>query len=124
MRTARLFPAAAAAATALLAIPNTTAYAGDFGLLEVTPNPAYPGSTVNLNSSECGSNSSAIVYAQVLDAGTVRLTSRGQTHPEDVQGTLRIPNSVPPASYALGGKCANGRKLDATLEIKTRNRIP
>jgi hypothetical protein len=118
MRTPRLF--AAAAAAALLALPGTTARAGDFGALEVTPNPAYPGSTVNLNSSECGRNSSAVVYAQVLDAGTVRLTSRGQTYPENVQGTLRIPNSAEPASYGLHGKCANGREIDATLEIKAR----
>lgn len=118
MRTSHLF--AAAAAAALLALPGTPAGAGDFGLLQVTPNPAYPGSTVNLNSSECGRDSSAVVYAQVLDAGTVHLTSRGQTHPENVQGTLRIPDSAQPASYGLHGKCANGRDIDATLVIEAR----
>jgi hypothetical protein len=59
MRTPRPLAAAAAAAAAapLLALPNSTALAGDFGLLEVTER---------------------------------------------------------------GSKCANGHKLDATLEIKAR----
>ncbi|MFD8391898.1 hypothetical protein ACFV2N_22540 [Streptomyces sp. NPDC059680] len=113
MRTSRVAGAAVVAAV-LLALSGICARAGDMGVLEVMPNPAHPCSTVNLTSSECGRDGSAVICAQVLGYGTVCLSSRGQTHPENAQGTLRVPTSIKPDPYGFGSKCANGREIRAT----------
>lgn len=116
MRSTRVLTGAALSVAAL-GLSTSAAFAGDFGKIEVTPNPVQAGKTVNLNSSDCGKNGSATVDASTLGAGKVTLSSKGQTHTENVQGSLRVPASTKPGDYGIGGKCSNGREITGTVRV-------
>ncbi|MFD7667243.1 hypothetical protein [Streptomyces sp. NPDC059788] len=116
MRSTRVLTGAALSVAAL-GLTACPVFAGDFGKIEISPNPVQAGKSVNLNSSDCGKNGSASVDASTLGAGTVTLTSKGQTHTENVQGSLRVPASTKPGNYGIGGKCANGREITGTVQV-------
>ncbi|MFH8591932.1 hypothetical protein [Streptomyces rimosus] len=118
MRSTRVLTGAALSIAAL-GLSASSAFAGDFGKIEVTPNPVKAGNSVNLNSSDCGKNGSATVDASTLGAGKVTLSSKGQTHTENVQGSLRVPSSTKAGNYGIGGKCSNGREITGTVRVSS-----
>ncbi len=65
MRSSRVLTGAALSIAAL-GLSASSAFAGNFGKIEVTPNPVKAGNSVNLNSSDCGKNGSATVDASTL----------------------------------------------------------
>ncbi|GCD38585.1 hypothetical protein OEIGOIKO_06401 [Streptomyces chrestomyceticus JCM 4735] len=115
MRSTRVLTGAALSVAAL-GLSTCAAFAAT-GSIEVTPNPVKAGNTVNLNSSACGKNGSATVDASTLGAGRVTLSSKGQTHTENVQGSVRVPASTKPGNYGIGGKCANGTEISGTVRV-------
>ncbi|UNO42744.1 hypothetical protein [Streptomyces sp. MST-110588] len=123
MRSTRVLTGAALTVAAL-GLSATAAFAGDFGTIEVSPNPVKAGGTVNLTSSACGKHGSATVDASTLGAGTITLSSKGQTHHENVQGSLKVPSSTKPGNYGIGGKCSNGREITGTVTVGTGKTTP
>ncbi|OKI08246.1 hypothetical protein A6A06_33795 [Streptomyces sp. CB02923] len=115
MRSTRVLTGAALSVAAL-GLSTCAAFAAT-GSIEVTPNPVQAGKTVNLNSSACGKNGSATVDASTLGAGKIMLSSKGQTHTENVQGSLRVPTSTKPGHYGIGGKCSNGAEISGTVRV-------
>ncbi|MEV5594431.1 hypothetical protein [Streptomyces sp. NPDC052496] len=118
MRSTRVLTGAALSVAAL-GLSTSAAFAAT-GNLEVTPNPVQAGKTVNLNSSACGKDGSATVDASTLGADRIKLSSKGQTHTENVQGSLRVPTSTKPGNYGISGKCSNGTALSATVRVTSR----
>lgn len=121
MRTPRSLAATALAAAALALSPAlasaATAPGAAPGGIEVSPSPAPAGSTVNLTTTACGTNGTARINA--YDLGRARLTSAGQTHAENVQGTLRIPRDATAGAHGITGRCADGTRLTGVIVVST-----
>ncbi|MFJ9418525.1 hypothetical protein ACIRPT_30870 [Streptomyces sp. NPDC101227] len=116
LRPARPRTAAALGAAAfVLAAP--AAFAGDFGEVQASPQPARAGSSVSLTTRDCGHSRSATVDAGTLGGGIVTLRPGGDGGA--LVGSLKVRPDTRPGNYALGGSCADGRDLTGVVSAGT-----
>ncbi|MFJ9852086.1 hypothetical protein [Streptomyces sp. NPDC101150] len=116
LRPARPRTAAALGAAAfVLAAP--AAFAGDFGEVQASPQPARAGSSVSLTTRDCGHSRSATVDAGTLGGGLVTLRPGGDGGA--LVGSLKVRPDTRPGNYALGGSCADGRDLTGMVSAGT-----
>ncbi len=115
--------AGAALTVTVAGITAGTAFAGDFGNIEVDPGVARPGSTVTLSTDACGAGGSAGVDAGSLGGGILGLESK-TAESKTAHGTLRIPDGTEPGNYAVGGSCADGKEVTGTVVVSDRKRKP
>ncbi|MFH8569853.1 hypothetical protein [Streptomyces sp. NPDC017993] len=114
MRSTRLLTGAGLSLAAL-GLSATAAYAGDFGVIEVSPNPARPGSTISLAVTGCGNSRSATVDTSTLGTGTIKLAqgaARGS-----LVGELTIRHGTWPGNYGISGACAGGKEITGTVHV-------
>ena len=119
-RPARLVTGTAAAALAAAALGLSAAAPSAYGdgpaSLRITPASAAPGATVTVDTTACGSDSSATGDASALDAPEFPLAPASLE--EALAGSFRVPGSVAPGSYGIGVDCANGKKASGQIEVK------
>ncbi|WP_407553753.1 hypothetical protein QOM21_27915 [Streptomyces sp. Pv4-95] len=114
MRSTRLLTGAGVSLAAL-GLSATAAYAGDFGVIEVSPHPARPGSTISLAVTGCGNSRTASVDTSTLGTGTIKLTQESVRGP--LTGELTIRQGTWPGNYGISGTCAGGKDLTGTVHI-------
>ncbi|MDF9803609.1 MYXO-CTERM domain-containing protein [Streptomyces sp. HB372] len=116
---ARLVTGTVGAAFTVIAFGLTaaapSAYAGEFGRLEITPSTAAPGATVTVNTTACGKKGSGIGDANSLDAGDFEV--RPGTHKEVVVGKFTVPHDTRPGTYEIIVSCDNGKDAVGDLEV-------
>ncbi|MFG3404720.1 hypothetical protein [Streptomyces sp. NPDC048142] len=116
---ARLVTGTVGAAFTVIAFGLTaaapSAYAGDFGRLEITPATAAPGATVTVNTTACGKKGSGIGDANSLDAGDFEV--RPGTHKEVVVGRFTVPHDTRAGTYEIIVSCDNGKDAVGDLRV-------
>ncbi|RPK65289.1 hypothetical protein EES43_08290 [Streptomyces sp. ADI96-02] len=115
---ARLVTGTASAAITVVALGLAvapSAYAGDFGRLELTPATAVPGAKVTVNTTACGPRGSGIGDANALDAGDFEVRSGEQK--EVAVGRFTVPHETRPGSYEIVVSCDNGKEAVGDLEV-------
>lgn len=100
---------------AALGLSATAAYAGDFGVIEVSPDPVRPGSTISLAVTGCGNSRSASVDTSALGTGTIKLTQESVRGP--LTGELTIRQGTWPGNYGISGTCSGGKEITGTVHI-------
>ncbi|GAU68425.1 putative hypothetical protein [Streptomyces sp. NBRC 110611] len=123
MRSPRLLTGAARSAalagTALsavvLGLTTTTASAGDFGDIGTSPDPARPGATVSLSTTDCGNSRSASIDASTVGGGTLSFTRGSDKGP--LAAWLKLRPDTEPGTYGVGGTCDNGKEIAGTVHI-------
>jgi hypothetical protein len=118
MRTPRTL-AVTALTAATIALSAGPALAAPPGGIEASPTPVAPGSTVSLTTTACGKNATAVVTVfDVAPRGRkVRLTSKGQTFAENVQGSFRIPKKAKKGPHGITGRCSDGTRLTGVIVV-------
>ncbi|WP_175411121.1 hypothetical protein [Streptomyces sp. TRM64462] len=101
---------------ALSALTAPSAYAGDFGALEVNPSTASPGTTVTVSTRACGPKGHGVGDAQALGAGEFKL--RPGAHKELAVGQFEVPKHTKPGRYGIGVACDNGKTATGDLVVK------
>ncbi|MEI7031344.1 hypothetical protein [Streptomyces pratensis] len=103
----------------VLAVGLTTAapsaYAGEFGRLEITPATAAPGATVTVNTTACGPKGVGIGDANSVGAGDFEV--RPGTHKEVVVGQFTVARDTRPGTYEIIVSCDNGKDAVGDLEV-------
>ncbi|MGY3682953.1 hypothetical protein [Streptomyces sp. TE33382] len=116
---ARLVTGTATAALTVMALGLTvaapSAYAGDLGLLEITPASAAPGATVTVSTTACGPKGSGIGDANSLEAGDFEM--RPGTHKESAVGEFTVPHDTEPGTYDIAVSCDNGKEATGDFEV-------
>ncbi|WP_127465590.1 hypothetical protein [Streptomyces sp. B27] len=115
---ARLVTGTATAAVTVIALglaAAPSAYADNFGRLEITPATAPPGATVTANTTACGPKGSGIGDANSLDAGDFEL--RRGTHKEVLVGQFRVPHDTRAGVYEIVVTCDNGKDAVGDLKV-------
>ncbi|UQI43206.1 hypothetical protein M1P56_01800 [Streptomyces sp. HU2014] len=115
MRTARVLTGTAMTIAAL-GLAGSPSLAATFGKLEVTPNPAQPGTMVTVNTTACGSNGSGTGDASAV-GGPASFQLMPGTHKEVVVGQFTVPNTAKPGTYGIGVKCKNGKEATGDLVV-------
>ncbi|MFJ2701660.1 hypothetical protein ACIO3R_00470 [Streptomyces sp. NPDC087428] len=117
---ARLVTGTAAAALAAAALGLCTAapsaYGDELGPLEITPASAAPGTTVTVNTTACGGDTSATGDASSLEASRFALAPA--TLKEVLAGSFRVPGNVAPGPYSIDVACENGKEATGEIEVK------
>ncbi|MFJ5528842.1 hypothetical protein [Streptomyces sp. NPDC093261] len=113
-RTARLLTGTALAlgAAVLAAAP---AYAGDTGILEVSPSAVIPGARVTVDTAACGADHAAAGDASAVGAGQFVLAPG--PHKRDASGQFRVPPGAQPGTYEIVAKCSGGRQTTVTGDL-------
>ncbi|MEU2245603.1 hypothetical protein [Streptomyces sp. NPDC019224] len=123
-RPARLVTGTAAAALAAAALGLSaaapSAYGEEAASLRITPASAAPGATVTVDTTACGSDSSATGDASALDAPEFPLAPAPLE--KALAGSFRVPGGVEPGPYSIGVDCANGKKATGEIEVKAAGR--
>ncbi|MFF4605644.1 hypothetical protein ACFY12_23255 [Streptomyces sp. NPDC001339] len=121
MRTPRLLTRTALSGAALsavaLGLTTTTAFAGDFGEIGSSPDPARPGTTVSLSTTDCGNSRSASIDASTVGGGTLSFTRGSEKGP--LAAWLKLRADTEPGTYGVGGTCDNGKMITGTVHIGT-----
>ncbi|MEV6028173.1 hypothetical protein [Streptomyces sp. NPDC052036] len=113
-RTARLLTGTALAlGTAVLAA--APAYAGDTGILEVSPSAVVPGAQVTVNTAACGADRAAAGDASAVGAGQFVLAPG--THQQYASGQFRVPPGAQPGTYEIVAKCSGGGHATVTGDL-------
>lgn len=115
---ARLMTGTASAAVTVIALGLTaapSAYAGDFGRLEITPATAAPGAQVTVSTTACGPRGAGIGDANSLDAGDFEV--RRGTQKEVLTGRFTVPRDTRPGVYEIVVSCDSGKDAVGDLEV-------
>ncbi|MGK5549823.1 hypothetical protein ACSNOH_34650 [Streptomyces sp. URMC 127] len=115
MRNSRVLTGTALSIAAL-GLGSAPALAGDFGKLEVSPNPVKPGAEVTVNTTACGANGSGTGDASAV-GGPASFQLKPGTHKESVVGTFKVPNSAKAGTYGIGVKCHNGKEATGDVVV-------
>ncbi|MET9418397.1 hypothetical protein ABZY03_30245 [Streptomyces klenkii] len=115
MRNSRVLTGTALSIVAL-GLASAPALAGDFGKLEVSPNPVKPGAEVTVDTTACGSNGSGAGDASAV-GGPASFQLKPGTHKESVVGTFKVPNSAKAGTYGIGVKCHNGKEATGDVVV-------
>ncbi|MEV5377061.1 hypothetical protein B7P34_34305 [Streptosporangium nondiastaticum] len=115
MRNSRVLTGTALSIAAL-GLASAPALAGDFGKLEVSPNPVKPGAEVTVNTTACGANGSGTGDASAV-GGPASFQLKPGTHKESVNGTFKVPNSAKAGTYGIGVKCHNGKEATGDVVV-------
>ncbi|GAA0471933.1 hypothetical protein ACFQ2B_12610 [Streptomyces stramineus] len=118
MRTARVLTGTALTIAAL-GLASAPAFAGDFGTLEVSPNPAQPGTQVTVNTKACGPGGSGTGDASAV-GGPASFPLKPGTHKEVVVGQFTVPEKAKAGTYGIGVKCKNGKEATGDLVVTSR----
>lgn len=105
----------AALSVAALGLTSTTAFAGDFGAVRISPDQARPGTTVSLSTMDCGKSRSASIDASTLGAGNITFT-RGSDRGR-LTARLKIKADTKPGNYGVGGTCDDGKEITGTVHV-------
>ncbi|MFV2120054.1 hypothetical protein ACE14D_17080, partial [Streptomyces sp. Act-28] len=114
--TARSLTGTAFAAVCLGALAVPAAHAGDFGILQVSPSIAGPGTNVTVSTRACGPHGHGVGDARALGAGEFRV--RPGIHKDLSVGTFRVPEHARPGTYGIGVVCDNGRAATGHLVVR------
>ncbi|QLE72485.1 hypothetical protein FGW37_13540 [Streptomyces rectiverticillatus] len=117
MRNSRVLTGTALSIAAL-GLASAPALAGDFGKLEVGPNPAKPGAEVTVNTTACGANGSGTGDASAV-GGPASFQLKPGTNKESVVGTFKVPNNAKAGTYGVGVKCHSGKEATGDLVVST-----
>ncbi|MEU8546588.1 hypothetical protein [Streptomyces roseoverticillatus] len=115
MRNSRVLTGTALSIAAL-GLASAPALAGDFGKLEVSPNPVKPGAEVTVNTTACGANGSGAGDASAV-GGPASFQLKPGTQKESVGGTFKVPNSAKAGTYGIGVKCHNGKEATGDVVV-------
>jgi hypothetical protein len=118
--TARLLTGTARAAAALglllgPTVASTSAFAGDFGALEISPSSAAPGETVTVNTTACGGEGGV---GDASEVGAGEFDMEPATHKEVAVGKFTVPYGAKPRTYLIAVECDNGKQAQGDLQVK------
>ncbi|WP_052488665.1 hypothetical protein, partial [Streptomyces sp. 150FB] len=94
---------------------TTSAFAGDFGTLEISPSSAAPGETVTVNTTACGGEGGV---GDASEVGAGEFDMEPAAHKEVAVGKFTVPPGAKPRAYLIAVECDNGKQAQGRLQVK------